>query len=253
MMAVVRVPVAPVYRDARMASERVDEVLHGWQVEILSRHMEFCHISTDYGYQGFVLAADLELTPLPSPWTTRCISHNFADVTATPHVRGDVITSLPFGAFVDLRGGAQEYAPVGLAGGKAGYIRENFLKTRLPPADNEDELRQNLLNAAKMYLNTQYRWGGKTHLGIDCSGLTFMAYRLNGITIWRDAHHKEGFPLRKIPPAVAKTGDLLYFPGHVAMIAEDGRIIHSSHGNGVAKIEKLAKYQPEPLYACTVF
>lgn len=253
MTAVVRSEVAPVYGQARLASERVDEILYGWQVDILSRCGEFCQISTDYGYQGYVLATDLELASLPFFGKQMEIVGNFADILSSPHVRGDVVTTLPRGSLVTLSGDIGDYTQVRMAGNRICYTRGENLKEQAQQVDDEAKLRQALALSAKSYLGTQYRWGGKTHLGIDCSGLTFMAYRLNGITIWRDAHHKDGYPLRKIPPAVAEVGDLIYFPGHIAMILEDGKIIHSSHGNNGVKVQKLATYSQEILYACTIF
>jgi len=253
MMAVVRSSIAPVYGEARTASERVDEVLYGWQVDVLSRCGEFCRISTDYGYQGYVLAGDLELAPLPLPGEQMQIGRDFVDVLSSPHVRGDVVATLPRGGFLTLAGEIGDYTPVKMVGGRICYIRGDTLEEQAQQVVDETKLRRGLAAAAELYLNTQYRWGGKTHLGIDCSGLTFMAYRLNGITIWRDAHHKDGYPLRKIPPAVAEVGDLIYFQGHVAMVLEGGNIIHSSHGNNGVKVQKLAKYPQEILYACTIF
>ena len=69
----------------------------------------------------------------------------------------------------------------------------------------------------RSYLGAQYRWGGKTPLGIDCSGIVSMAYLLNGVTIYRAAAIKSGFALHEISLEAAKPGDLLFFPGHVAM------------------------------------
>ena len=79
-----------------------------------------------------------------------------------------------------------------------------------------------------LYRRTHYRWGGKSPLGIDCSGLVSMSYLLNGIVIWRDASIREGFPVHAIELKDAKAGDLLFFPGHVAMYMGNGRYIHST-------------------------
>ena len=65
-------------------------------------------------------------------------------------------------------------------------------------------------------------------MGIDCSGLVSMAYMLCGILIYRDADIREGFPIRKIPIEAVKPGDLLFFPGHVAMYIGHGRYCHST-------------------------
>ena len=92
----------------------------------------------------------------------------------------------------------------------------------------EEAFRESIVQTAYSYLGTQYRWGGKTACGIDCSGLAFMSYFRNGILIWRDAAIKEGYPVHEIPIEQAKPGDLLFFPGHVAIYLGNGKIIHAT-------------------------
>jgi len=55
-----------------------------------------------------------------------------------------------------------------------------------------------------------------------------MAYMLCGILIYRDADIREGFPIREISMEQMKKGDLLFFPGHVAMYIGGGRYCHST-------------------------
>jgi cell wall-associated NlpC family hydrolase len=100
-------------------------------------------------------------------------------------------------------------------------------------------LRDGLAEAALSYEKTPYRWGGKTPLGIDCSGLCFMAYWLNGICIFRDAAIKTGFAVKKIPPQGAGMGDLLFFPGHVGMVLDEKRMVHSSEARNGVFVETL--------------
>ena len=96
----------------------------------------------------------------------------------------------------------------------------------------EQILRQALVDAAMLYRGTHYRWGGKSPMGIDCSGLVSMAYMLCGILIYRDADIREGFPIHQIPLDRIKPGDLMFFPGHVAMYIGDGRYCHSTARSG---------------------
>lgn len=95
-----------------------------------------------------------------------------------------------------------------------------------------EQFRCMVVETALSYLGTQYRWGGKTPLGIDCSGLCSMAYLFHGIVIYRDAEIKPGFPVKEIPFSSKKPGDLLYFPGHIAMYLGEDRYVHSTNHRG---------------------
>ncbi|MDO4265559.1 MAG: C40 family peptidase [Eubacteriales bacterium] len=105
---------------------------------------------------------------------------------------------------------------------------------------DEAAFRHNVAETAKLYLGTQYRWAGKTAMGIDCSGLCSMAYMLNGVYIYRDARMEAGYPVHEIVSAEEwkqdrsaalsrmKEGDLIYYKGHITMYLGDGRYIHAT-------------------------
>lgn len=151
---------------------------------------------------------------------------------------------------------ANGFTKVMLCDGRTGYIRSSFIKpcydsmyedaypyhraAGVAEGQNvrdflkkhngitEDSFRDQVVETALSYLGTQYRWGGKSSIGIDCSGLCSMAYMINGLVIYRDAKIMEDFPVREIPYEQVKKGDLLYFPGHIAMYIGDGRFVHST-------------------------
>ena len=99
-----------------------------------------------------------------------------------------------------------------------------FLVELLP----DSALRRRVADAALAYLGVQYRWGGKSSLGLDCSGLAFMAWFANGVLLYRDAQIVPGFPVREIPRETMDVADLLFFPGHVALYLGGGRYPHST-------------------------
>ena len=103
-----------------------------------------------------------------------------------------------------------------------------FAKRREALAVSEEAFREGIVASAREFLGTQYRWGGKSSQGIDCSGLAFMSFLDNGLLIWRDAGIVEGYPIKSISSEALKKGDLIFFPGHVAMYLGEGRYIHST-------------------------
>jgi len=91
-----------------------------------------------------------------------------------------------------------------------------------------------LADTAMKFINSPYVWGGRIPSGIDCSGLTQLVYKLNGIPVprdsWQQAETGEdpGF-LEEAAP-----GDLVFFDddrgkiSHVGMILARGLVIHAS-------------------------
>ncbi|MDO6598003.1 C40 family peptidase [Oceanihabitans sp. 2_MG-2023] len=102
--------------------------------------------------------------------------------------------------------------------------------------------KENLIQTAFSFLNAPYLWGGKTPLGIDCSGFTQMVYKLNGYKLLRDASQQatQGEALSFIEES--EPGDLAFFDNnegdiiHVGIIMEDNYIIHA---HGKVRIDRL--------------
>ena len=241
MKAIVNVPVCPLYGAPTRECTVEDEVLYGMVVEILEQPAPgWYKVRTHYRYEGIVCGADLvtdqEAVSIWEALPKMVVRNkNHCDVLSRPKVQGWHLSELTRGCLLSPVGQKENgYQKVRLVDGREGYVQASILDTyhTSPLSQNEDTLRQALVDAAMLYQGTHYRWGGKSPMGIDCSGLCSMAYMLCGILIYRDAKIVEGFPIHEIAMDAMKPGDLLFFPGHVAMYMGDGRYIHSTGRSG---------------------
>lgn len=241
MKAIVNTCVCPLLAAPKRESTLEDEALYGMVADILdSPAPGWYRVRTHYRYEGIVPAEDLLMGDASAEsWERlpkKVVYHkNFCDVLSAPKVQGWIMQTVPRGGLLCPMGQPENgWQKVLLADGRAGYAPEGILSEyhTQPVSNDETALRQALVDAAMLYRGTHYRWGGKSPMGIDCSGLVSMAYLLCGIVIYRDAHIREDFPIHEIPLADVKPGDLLFFPGHVAMYLGDGRYCHSTARSG---------------------
>ena len=111
--------------------------------------------------------------------------------------------------------------------------------------------KEKLIENALIYINAPYLWGGRSPLGIDCSGLTQMIYRLQGIELPRDAYQqaKVGTTLSFVEES--EPGDLAFFDNqegvvtHVGMILKDNHIIHASGKVRIDRIDQQGIFNSE--------
>lgn len=239
-------------------SSPVDQLFMGWAVGIVRECGEYYQIVTHYGYPGYLKRDGVKITVeerlrcRDAGGKTRVIAMPFADVLEEPKVQGRRLVTLDKGSFVECADNLREsdreqtgFVKIRVEAGIAGYIPEISMAKRLDsdgylysdrsqvyflrqPVMPEHQFRQRVVMFAASYLNTPYRWAGKSQQGIDCSGLVFMCYLFGGVLIYRDAKIHPGYPIKSISFDRIKKGDLLYFPGHIGIYMGDGRYIHAT-------------------------
>lgn len=182
-------------------------------------------------YVGYVAEVGLAETIADPAWR---INELLVYVFPEPTVKAVPIDALPFPARVAVAA----TLPNGWSRlTTGGYIASHLLETATT-------LHGDYVFTAGRLLHTPYLWGGRTAQGIDCSGLVQLALELAGIDCPRDSDQQRlafGAP----PPSdwanyPFARGDLVFFPGHVGLMADATHLVHANASHMAVTSEPLA-------------
>lgn len=216
--------IVPLRAEASDPSELVSQVLYGERFKVLDKRKKWSRIRLDADkYEGWIDNKQyVELTE------DSYKSLNALKPALTSELVEYIIT--PKGGLLLL--------PIGSDISVCSFLKHQFEGT----FQKEQLPKYQIVETALLFINSPYLWGGKSAMGIDCSGFTQLVYRLCGYSIMRDASQQatQGEALSFIEES--EPGDLAFFDNeegaiiHVGIIMKDHHIIHS---HGKVRIDRL--------------
>jgi cell wall-associated NlpC family hydrolase len=105
---------------------------------------------------------------------------------------------------------------------------------------NIDRFAADFVAVAERFAGTPYLWGGKSSLGIDCSGLVQVSLNAAGTGCPRDSDMQEdslGRILGLAESSKLQRGDLIFWKGHVAVVRDADSIVHANAHHMATVIE----------------
>jgi cell wall-associated NlpC family hydrolase len=219
---------APLRREPTPDAPLDTEALKGERVTVYETDDEgWCWGQLDRdGYVGWLPANALAA---PGPPATHCVMALRTLAFPGPSIKLPPLAGFSLGCrLVVIRTEGQ------LAVTPSGYVPARHLA----PVDAHAA---DFVAVAERFLGVPYLWGGKTSLGVDCSGLVQVALTAAGIACPRDSDMQERAlgEAVAIDPAQLRRGDLVFWKGHVAIARDGASLLHANAFHMAVAVEPV--------------
>jgi cell wall-associated NlpC family hydrolase len=226
-------PQAPVRRSPSPDSSLDTQALKGERVTVYETTPEgWCRgmLEAD-GYAGWLPANALAA---PGPAATHKVAVPRTLVFPGPSIKLPPLEGLSLGCRLAIARFEEPFAVLH----SGGYVPARHLAPL-------DAFAPDLVAVAEQFLHVPYLWGGKTSLGLDCSGLVQIALTACGVRCPRDSAIQEqalGAPLAFTSDlSDLRRGDLLFWQGHVAIVRDRDSLIHANAFHMAVAIEPIGE------------
>jgi cell wall-associated NlpC family hydrolase len=223
--------VVPVRKLPEPSASRLTEALSGERATVYDRANGWAWVQLEAdGYVGYVPEASLGAPVRP----THRIAAPKTFIYPEPNLKAITDRALYLTSAVVVEAVETGYGR--LASG--GYVHLAHLKPAGEP------LAADPAAMAELYAGVPYLWGGKSHEGLDCSGLVQLALNACGITCLRDSDMQEaaaGEALAGVEPLGLRRNDLLFWKGHAGLMLDSERLIHANGFHMRVAVEPVAE------------
>jgi len=205
------------------------EILFGEQFTVYDSREGWAwgQLATD-GYVGYVPASALARPGSPA---THRVAALRTYIFPEPDIKAPPMHLVPMNA--RLRVEAVKHGFARLAGG--GFVANGHIAKIDEPAPD-------IVAVATRYAGTPYLWGGRTSIGIDCSGLVQMALAADGVDCPRDTDMQMAELGRAIDrDTKPERGDLIFWAGHVGILQDAKTLFHANAHHMMCASEPLSE------------
>lgn len=147
-----------------------------------------------------------------------------------PSIKAEPLGALSLGASVCVRRSEGAFAAT-----PQGFVHAGHLAPL-------DEAAPDFVAVAERLIGIPYLWGGKSSLGIDCSGLVQLSMAMAGIAAPRDSDMQEAALGTALPTGTTdlRRGDLVFWKGHVGLLTDSATLLHANGHHMMVAREPLA-------------
>ena len=214
----VMVPCATLHRKSDASSMQVTQALFGEKIIAFEVGDEWiwCQLKRD-GYVGYIArhAASHDLTT-----PTHQVAVPLTFMYPQPNIKTQPAIELPMNATLQVIRSEESFSE--LSNGKFVFSKQ------IQPIDS---FASDFVGVAEKFLDVPYYWGGKSSRGLDCSGLVQVSLEACGIVSPRDADMQEqqlGKSLMINDLDGLRRGDLVFWDGHVGIMADSQTLLHAN-------------------------
>lgn len=209
-------PIADVRREPAHEAALDTQALKGERVTVYEMSEEgwaWGQLESD-GYVGYLSANALgPVGPLPTHRV--CVPRTFG--FPGPDIKLPPMIALPMGARIDIVRETERFA--------LDAFNWHYPLAHVAPLAKRAP---DFVAVAESFLSVPYLWGGKSSLGIDCSGLVQIALQTAGVTCPRDTYMQENALGQPKALTDLRRGDLVFWKGHVGIASDATTLLHAN-------------------------
>jgi len=248
-IAIIADSIVDVYKSATINSERVTQTLFCEQIKIIKKTSIWSKVQVVDGYTGWVKSSKIDkyftdITPVKIVITSK-IKNIYSFINGISPIR-----EVPMGTELYVLGKLDNWNEVALPLNNIGWVDNTDTIEFQTGAAIPKTTGMELVVTAMKFLGVPYLWGGVGALGIDCSGLTYISSRVNGVILPRDAQPQYNSIPTSVPPTTTdmRQGDLVFFSSkegsnlitHVGIYIGNNEFLHASSNAGSVTITALS-------------